>query len=54
MFTVFCNSIGVNPWRLGSQPSQIFGWGSWGFQEVVGGREWVSENNIAYFAQKVR
>jgi len=41
--------IGVNPGGLGVATSPDFGLGVVG---VLGGRERVSENTIAYFAQK--
>jgi len=48
--------IGVNPGRVwGGRDPQILGWVSWVSQGGrYGGRERVSENAIAYFAQKVR
>jgi len=47
---VHMSGRGVNPGVGGSRPPDFGQEGSWG---VVGGRGRVSENTIAYFAQKV-
>lgn len=39
---------------VGGRNPHILIWGVVGFQRVLGGREWVSENSTGYFAQKVR